>query len=236
MMSTRRDHIKSILVLYLIVLLIGLGSCEKPEAQFALGISAFVIQSNSGGEPTFDLYIGFAANEEIAEGSASITKDGIPVEGTSYIPNTYEIFSNKVSSITDLNGTYILRASSKNRKTVSHVIDIDLQESYIENFSITDFVYNGNEISGIFKEIDKSADMRGYYINPVYGNDSKDSRAYALRHIEQLSNGVGQEQLMSFPYLLPMDCISAKVYPVVVKKNGVIHQLLFGEPLILSNN
>ena len=236
-MSIRRDYIKYVSVLSLIVLLFGLSSCEKPEAQFALGISAFVIQSNSEGKTTFDLYIGFAANNEIATGSASITKDGLPIEGISYIPNTYEILSNPVSSIKELNGTYLLMASSsKSQKSISHTIYIDLQEDLIEDFSVTDFMYDGGKISGTFKGIDKSAEMRGYYINPIYDNVSKESRTYALRHIEQLSGGAEHEQSISFPYLPPIDCISARVYPVVVKKNGIIHQLLFGEPLILPNN
>ena len=222
-------------MLSLAVLMVGLNSCEKPEAQFSLGVSAFVIQSNLGGEPIFDLYIGFAANEEVAEGSVSITKDGIPIEGVSYIPNTYEILSNQVSSITDLNGTYLLTASSKSKKSISHTIDINIRESLITDFSMTDFVHRGGEISGIFKGIDESADMCGYYINPLFDNTPSASRAYASRHLEQLSDIVDPEKRMSLPYSPPVDCISTRIYPVVAKKNGVIYQLLFGEPLIVAN-
>ena len=225
----------SVLILTSFVLLIS-GSCEKQESKLELGISAFVVQSDFAGEPVFDLYIGFTTNEEMAEEGAFVTRDGVLVEGESHIPNMYEIRSNPVKLITNLNGTYVLNALSKNGKSVSHTIPVNLTEYIIPDFSVTDFKFSQGEGSATFKDIDISAEVYGYYINPLFEEVSALSRAYAKQYTEQRSSLVKPETTVSFSYKSPVDCISTKIYPLVAKKNGAILQVMFGEPLIVPNN
>ena len=214
--------------------LLVLTGCNKDhEVRFELGVHVLLIQKDSPttGNPLYHLSLGmFGFNEELDPVTASITHNGMPVLGSSIIPNAYEKDVEYRSDPISFNGTYTFTANSTKLSQASLSVPISLSNSPLQPFDIEDYSHQNGRISCTFKNIDPDAIMCGFHIVPIIKNSLASSDMLAIDLVESIPMG-NAEHTFSASFEMSSDYESVIIYPAIVKinNNNTIYQIYIKE-------
>ena len=122
-------------------------SCLKANNDFGfIQGGGYIIQEYIGETPYYYPYVSFAVtNGDLASGS--VKKGDEVLEGNMTIENIYEIMPSHKTSLSDVNGTYTLQATSTEGKSISATLNFGVDTSKkLGMIEVVDLQYSAGKI------------------------------------------------------------------------------------------
>lgn len=154
-------------------------SCLKADNSFGFTTGGgYIVQEYIDDTPRFYTYISFSVrNGDLASGS--VTKDDETFSGNQTVENYYEIAPSYKSSLSDVNGSYTLKATSTEGESATATLNFGVDNSRkLGQMEVRDMSYSGGYLTLKVKSVSNAVGY-GFILRPYISSSVPEySRIY----------------------------------------------------------